>query len=123
MPDKTATPWSDWSDANSKAIEAAEGASERAPSEQSAHKARLASGSALPRDLVEQAERYTEKFCSLTDITCGGSYTRFHAAVLLHELRRIRRYCSALEEQLDEFGLKAAQRAAGLSEPNVPGQT
>lgn len=49
MPDKTETPWSDWSDANSKAIEAAEGASEGAPSEQGAHEARcsVAAGSAF----------------------------------------------------------------------------
>ena len=77
-------------------------------------------GSALPRDVVARAERYTDTFCSLTDNTCGEISTRFHAAVLLHELRSVRRYCGALEDQLDEFGLKAAQRAAGLDEPNVP---
>jgi hypothetical protein len=79
----------------------------------------VAVGSALPRDIVERAERYTETFCSLTDNTCGEISTRFHSAVLLHELRSIRGYCGALEEQLDEFGLKAAQRAAGLNEPNI----
>lgn len=49
MPDKTETPWSDWSDANSKAIEAAEGASAGAPLEQGAHEARcsVAAGSVL----------------------------------------------------------------------------
>lgn len=78
----------------------------------------LAAGSALPADVVRRAERYTDTFCSLTENTCGEVSTRFHAAVLLHELRTLRRYCGCLEEQLDEFGLKAAQRAAGLDEPN-----
>lgn len=51
MPDKTETPWSDWSDENSKAIEAAEAASEIAPAEQGAHEARcsVAAGSASSR--------------------------------------------------------------------------
>lgn len=40
MPDKTATPWSDWSDENSKAIEATEGASEGTSSEPQGHEAR-----------------------------------------------------------------------------------
>ena len=74
--------------------------------------------SALPADVVRRAEEYTDTFCSLTDNTCGEVSTRFHAAVLLHELRNLRRYCGCLEEQLDEFGLRAAQRAAGLDEPN-----
>lgn len=85
--------------------------------------AAVAVGSALTRDVVERAERYTDTFCSLTDNTCGEISTRLHAAVLLHELRSIRRYCGCLEEQLDEFGLKAAQRAAGLDEPNTGSQT
>ena len=94
-----------------------------APTEQRATEARCAesSGSALPRDMVERAERYTDQFCSLTENTTGEVSTRFHAAVLLHELRGTRRYCCALEEQLDEFGLRAAQRAAGFNEPNVRG--
>lgn len=76
-----------------------------------------APGAPLPRDVVARAEQYTDTFCSLTSNTCGEISTRFHAAVLLHELRGLRRYCGALEEQMDEFGLKSAQRAVALEQP------
>lgn len=42
------------------------------------------------------------------------------AEILDCENEQLRRYCGCLEEQLDELGLKAAQRAAGLHEPNGP---
>lgn len=45
------------------------------------------------------------------------------AEILDRENEQLRRYCGCLEEQLDEFGLKAAQRAAGLDEPNIGSQT
>ena len=41
-----------------------------------------------------------------------------HASDLITENEQLRRYCGCLEDQLDEYGLKAAQRAAGIDQPN-----
>lgn len=56
------------------------------------------------REQIERAEQYVSTYCSLTDNTAGEVSTRLHAAVLLHEVRRLRADNAALrkdKERLD----------------------
>lgn len=70
------------------------------------------------REQIERAEQYVSTYCSLTDNTAGEVSTRLHAAVLLHEVRRLRAENAALRAA----GPKVKETISGILEAALSGQ-